>query len=111
MKKITLLLLVLLTAVVGAKADTGKCVIDLTQFSSSGTETTYTSETKKMQTTAGWSGGIQWWPSYRWVATKFVVKTKDPAMLKIEVIYDGDPSTQSYPGTEATTFEVATDPN
>lgn len=112
MKKITLLLLVLLTAVVGAKADTGKCVIDLTQFSSRGTETTYTSETKKMETTTGWSGGIQWWPSYRWVATKFVVKTTALAKLKIEVIYDDDdPSTQSLPEAAATIFEVATDPN
>ena len=111
MKNITLLLLVLLTAVGGAKADTGKCVIDLTQFSSSGSETTYDPATLEMQTTAGWSGGIQWWPSYRWVATKFVVKTTNLAKLKIEVIYDDDTSTRSLPGTEATTFEVATNPN
>lgn len=111
MKKFTLLL-VLLLAVMGVKADTGKCVIDLAQFTSSDEgKTTYTPGTKEMVTTVGWNGGIEWWPSYRWVATKFVVKTSSEAKLKIVVYYDDATSTQSLPGTGATTFEVATNPN
>lgn len=102
----------MLLAVVGVKADTGKCVIDLTQFTTIDAEkTTYTSASKEMVTTAGWNGGIQWWPSYRWVATKFVVKTSSEAKLKIVVYYDDETNTQSLPGTGATTFEVATNPN